>query len=315
MNIIFCSYAYLESYISTIEKSSNLVSNEKINMYLRCSVVSLISLRNNNPDCEIALVTNIKIPNNFEDIFNKNNIKVIRQKFDLFTFDSEMKWSLAFYKLCALDHIVNDFSYDKIMTVDLDVFCSKNLNEVWIEADTNLLLYDMHHSLSNQQSINMNNEYYQLYDKHVILPNYGGEFICGNRKYLKMFLDECHIIYRRMIEKNIRTNHGDEFIICSVSIRMREIIKNANAYVFRYWTDKFYLVSTNYYYNPVSLLHLPDEKKRGFKKMYYYYLKKQKLLDNDKAIKLFGLPKLYRTLRLNDYIYLAKKVIIKILAK
>lgn len=49
---------------------------------------------------------------------------------------------------------------------------------------------------------------------------------------------------------------------------MRDLIKSGNPYIYRFWTGIFRLVSTCYKSNPVSILHISDEKRSGMVKLY-----------------------------------------------
>ena len=54
--------------------------------------------------------------------------------------------------------------------------------------------------------------------------------------------------------KEVQTK-GDEFILNLTVNEMKEIIKNAGAYICRFWTGlDFWLVSTCYEYNKVLIL-------------------------------------------------------------
>lgn len=76
-------------------------------------------------------------------------------------------------------------------------------------------------------------------------------------------------IYEEMVRKEFKTSKGDEFILSLAANEMKEIIKNAGAYICRCWTGlDFWLVSTCYEYNKVLILHLPAEKEKGLLKLY-----------------------------------------------
>lgn len=309
MNLIFCSYAYLDSYTSTVENV--LIEKDqknKIEMYLKCCVVSLVSAKIRNPDCDVALITNIEVPEPYKTQFKTNGILIIQKEYDSFRLGKNMKWSLAFYKLCALKFAVDNLNYDKYLIVDSDTYFISKVNDLWIEADYNVLLFDMSHSLSTIQSQTMNNEYYSLYNQKVLLTNYGGEFICGNSELLKEFLNECYSIYLDMKKIDFKTNHGDEFITCIAAHRNKNIIKNGSAYIYRYWTGRFYLVSTNYIYNPVNILHVPSEKETGLKYTYNYINKNQNLPEDRKVFRLLGLPSDKRSLSIITIINFLKKI-------
>lgn len=310
MNAIINAFAYIENY----ETSENLDKcNDLLNIYMRCCCVSLISAKYNGnaqKDCRLVLVSNIDIPSFYKNIFDKEGIIVKKMPFDNFIFNGDMKWSLAFYKICALKKIVESGEYDKVMLVDSDTYFSYDINDLWIEADYgNILLYDICHNIKNRQSVQMNKEYKQLYNKDVLLVNYGGEFVCGRCDILKPYLEECENIYNDMIKNNATTLHGDEFIWSSAAIKFKETIKAANGYIDRYWTGRrMYRVSTNYYYDPVYIYHFPVEKKYGIKKTFNYYIKHNKFPNLRKLRKWFSLPSINRNCLIKDVLKFFRKI-------
>ena len=80
-----------------------------------------------------------------------------------------------------------------------------------------------------------------------------------------------------MIEKDFTTTKGDEFILSLAASQMKDRIKNAGAYIFRFWTASFRLVSTCYAFNPVTVLHLPSEKEQGMLTLYDKFIRKNKI--------------------------------------
>lgn len=57
----------------------------------------------------------------------------------------------------------------------------------------------------------------------------------------------------------------------------------ATPYLYRYWTNDFYLISTNVIYNPVCIWHLPDEKEHAMEYFYHYYRRKKRFPEVKKA--------------------------------
>lgn len=60
-------------------------------------------------------------------------------------------------------------------------------------------------------------------------------------------------------------------------------------YIYRYWTNDFYLVSMNAVYNPVCIWHLPDEKEHAMEYFYRYYQKKKQFPDRKKSARIAGI--------------------------
>ena len=70
---------------------------------------------------------------------------------------------------------------------------------------------------------------------------------------------------------------------------MKNCIRNAGPYIFRFWTGSFRLISTSYKYNPITIIHTPDEKNHGILKIYNYLVKHNNLPSNEKIYKILYL--------------------------
>lgn len=98
----------------------------------------------------LAFVTNVKIPQKYENLLTENNVHIYTEPFDSFVFDDNYLWCLAFYKLCALKAMVSKYNYDNYIYTDADVFVQKSLDKVFLELRDNILLYDINHGLSTR---------------------------------------------------------------------------------------------------------------------------------------------------------------------
>jgi len=278
-NLILNAFAYLPNF----RGSENMiaVSSEKhIAKYLRLVAVSLISAKERNPECSVALVINVDVPQEFSRLFSKWDIEVINCPFENFIFDASMKWSLAFYKLQALDYVVRNREFDNILLLDTDTYVAANLDCFWPECGEHVMLLNIRHSLDIPQARQMNREYQQLFLESAFLTNYGGEFVAGSRENLQTFMRVCSVIYERMVAQHVVTEHGDEFILSSAAEKVPGLIKDAGPYVYRYWTQSFYLVSTNFQNNPVCVWHLPSEKSFALPRAYEYLKKHGRIPDS-----------------------------------
>ena len=92
-----------------------------------------------------------------------------------------------------------------------------------------------------------------------------------------------------MINKGFQTTFGDEFIISLAADSFRKEIKNANGYIWRFWTGTYRYISTCYKNDAVSILHLPAEKSEGMINMYNYILKHDSLPKIQKAHRMLHL--------------------------
>lgn len=281
-NLICIPFAYEEGMNSGV----NISESERKNNYLKNAFVALFSAKQYNPECDVALATNLKtedIPGEYAELLKKQDIQVIQIPFEKFRFADNYRWSLAFYKLCVLSHIAQ-LGYQALCYMDTDVFIQGSFESIWTECEENILLYDIHHGMNTPNYLIFLKEVEKFLGIRKNITHYGGEFFAASSTNAVLFCNECDRIYREMLEKNFETTRGDEFILSIAASEMRGLVKNAGAYICRFWTSAYFrLVSTCYRYNRVSVLHMPDEKNRGMMKLYEKYCKKG-ILPTDKQV-------------------------------
>lgn len=225
----------------------------------------------NNPLCDVAFATNLsesELPESFLQVLQRNNILVLHVAYDSFNFPKEYLWSLAFYKLCVLNHLAKS-DYDAICYMDTDVYIQGSFDSLWEECEQNIMLYDINHGLGTNNYKKLIVEVEQFLGEKKYVTHYGGEFFAASTPNARKFVAECNAIYNKMMDKKTITTKGDEFILSLAADRMKESVKNAGAYVHRFWTGAdFRLISTCYKYNRVVVLHVPNEKELGMLKLY-----------------------------------------------
>lgn len=203
-------------------------------------------------------------------------------------------------------------SADSVLMIDTDVYCSGSLDACFEEISERVLLYDVQHALDHPHRKSILHNYRILYDNaKPPVTHYGGEFIGATAATLGMVLRACDEVIRRANEcARELTDLNDEHITSiAVHRTLRSEVGPANAYIYRYWTRRFYLVSTNYYANPVALWHLPNEKGTGLNFLYKYIVRNDELPSNAAAARIFGLPprhQRYSLLRI--YLYMRSLV-------
>lgn len=308
MNLICVPFAYEENMNSGVNISTG---GGKKEVYLKNASVALISAKQYNPECEVALATNMareNIPDEFLRIFDDWKIKILEIPFDDFRFPGNYTWALAFYKLCALKKLT-DMEYDSICYLDTDVYIQGDFDAIWAECKQNIMLYDINHGLNTRDYVLLLDEIEHYTGRRNYVTHYGGEFFAASSENAKSFVDRCEEIYYEMIQKKFVTTKGDEFILSLAADKMRKEVKNAGAYVYRFWTGaSFRLVSTCYEYNRVTILHLPAEKEHGMLKMYDKIIKSGTLPSDKKAWRIFRLNKM----RFSDKIKkLLRKTVLK----
>ena len=287
-NLIFGAFATLEGHREG--DAANLGSDA----YYRCIVVSLCSAKACNPDCDVALVTNAPVPQPYAGQLEAGGVKILQCPFEQFRVDAALEWSLAFYKLCALEWMVRTTDYRRFLLLDVDTYTQYPYTDLWREADEAVLLYQVPHAAGQPMAAAISRNYGALYGGEPVLTHFGGELICGSRQRLADFMDECADVYRTMNEKGLRPHEGDEFITCAAAYRSLlagRPVRAANAYIFRYWVGaRFYFAGTNYCNDPVCIFHLPGGKNRQLRVLYRWYTKKGAFPAREKVYRLCCFP-------------------------
>ena len=270
-NLVFIPFAFDPSK----QTGANVKKRNALNIYLKNICVATASIKKYNPDVDVAVVCNIDLPNFYKQILLRQNILILTEAFDRYTFPNDYKWNLAFYKLCALEKVVQKYRYDNYLYLDADIIIQDSLEPIFKELSDNILMYDINNGLISPEYRIIIQEF-RDFGVSSYITHYGGEFFSASYDNAQKFIIECSSIYSQMITDNFITTSGDEFIISIAAHRCKNKIKNAGAYIFRFWTNSFYLVSTCYKYNPVPILHLPGEKNKAILKIFKRYVKHDK---------------------------------------
>lgn len=291
-NLICIPYAYISDYVSGNATGNEL---EKIKVYLKNACVALVSAKHYNPNATVALATNLeeeKIDSEFVSLLRKNNIDILYIPYNTFMFSKDYTWSLAFYKLCVLDHLCK-MDFDNICYMDTDVYIQSNMDSIWEECNQHIMLYDTNHGLDIPSYVRFVNEIEQFTGERLYITHWGGEFVASSKENAISLCDECKKVYEEMTKKEFKSEVGDEFILSLAADNMKTVVKNGGAYIQRLSTyEQFYCISTRYKYDRLAILHLPAEKNSGMIQMYDHYIKNS-IVPNDKIVwKTFGLSRM-----------------------
>ena len=307
-NLIINAFAFKENYKTSMQLEGKM-DEKKLALYMENIFVSLKSAALHNPADTVMLVVNKEVPQPYKSLFEEENIKIKKIKFDRYVMPENFVWSLAFFKLCALSHVAEEEDYDRFLLLDADTITMRSYDEMWEECKTGVILYPLGHSYHHHDRERIRSDYQKLYKEDCNVVHYGGEYVCGNRCAMQLFLAECQAVYGRMQEKNfdVDDHTGDETILSIAAARMQAGMKNGETkeedsrqcqkpevvaavpYIYRYWTNDFYLISTNIVYNPVSIWHLPDEKEHAMTYFYRYYRKRKCFPEVEKSARIAGI--------------------------
>lgn len=270
--ILMIPYAEIKNYNSGVNVADQ---GNRRDIYLKNCCVACLSARYHNDEMtDVALVTNIDIPEKYQQLLIRNHVLVIHQDFDLFRFPESYTWSLAFYKLCALYRMLDRFNYDYYAYLDSDVYIQAGFENIWAECDDNILLYDINHGLQVEHYNHFLKEIKSFLNTDKKITHFGGEFFAANKENTIAFSRLCYEIFEEMNKDRFVTTHGDEFILSIAAEKMKLRVKNAGAYIFRFWTGLFRLVATSYKNNAVTVIHVPDEKEAGMIKLFDQFFSK-----------------------------------------
>lgn len=267
-------------------------------IYVRNSFVSLLSAKKKCESVEVAIVTNAPLRDDYRALFDRNGIHNYLVPFDRFTVPDSFKWGYAFYKLCALWHLVHRYEFDTYLELDTDTVTVGDLEPMWCDVETTkrVLLFNLHRSINHPVGTVINRDYHKIYTQPMHIDQLGGEYICGTRHALKKFVHQLESVYNEFKKDDFRlldSSSGDEALVSMAAARLdHETLGYANPYINRFWTGSFYLVSTNWKNDPVLIWHLPAEKKYGMLRLYkkFVCLDKEDLTVDDIA-KLCSMPK------------------------
>lgn len=302
-NIIMCAFAYPHGNGGSTQ-ISEISEDTKIKIYIENAYVALTSAKINNPKDRVIFVTDREPDEKLKKEFEKAGIENVIIPFDSFLMPDDFVWAKAFYKLCALYHISYEQSYDNILLLDTDTYSALSFEDLWMECNQGILLYEVGHVYKHRDREIIYKDYKKLYNDDRNPIHYGGELVAGNQKDVKNFMSYCMDVYEDMKKDGFRgeKNAGDETILSIAAMKMQRIFP-ANPYLFRFWTGEFYLASTIYQANPVCIWHLPNEKDMGMRYLYRYYKRKQKFPSRNKVARVVGLPRAVRPFRWS-YIFL-----------
>lgn len=272
MNLIFAAFATLAGHRESVH------ANQGRAAYDRGIVVALASARAQNPDCAVALVTNAPVPEPYAGQLAAAGVQVLDCPFETFRFPADLPWSLAFYKLCAMDWVLAHTAYERCAMIDADTYTQRPLTDLWHEADRAVLLYKVEHPASQPMTAAISAHADRLDPAGAPhwLPHYGGELVAGCAERLRDFMAQCRGVYDEMMAARLYPEEGDEAILAIAAQRSALAgapVRTANAYLGRFWLGaRFYFVSTGYCLTPLCILHLPGQaKNRQLLLIYRYY--------------------------------------------
>ena len=302
-NLIMVPYAEIPS----METGSNVAlkrNRDRKDIYLKNCCVSLVTAKRQNPECTVALVTNIDVPLPYAGVLEREGVEVISLPFERFNFGDGYTWGLAFYKICTRYYAAHQLDYDRILCLDSDVYVQSGLQAAWGEMDTSILLYRF---VGNDSEIPEEIRRFTGAEKAGNV-RYGGEFIGASRELMRALTEREEEVFLDMKAREFRVSTGDEFITTLAAEDFDSRIGTAGGrYVTRLHTAAFRRIDSNY--PSIPCLHMVSEKWTGMTALYDRYISRNRIPDNKTACHLLHID--HRSPR-EAAKYLVKKALGKI---
>lgn len=265
-----------------------------MDVYVKNAIVSLASAKIWNPEAVCILNCNFEFSPELKKTAEQAGIQIHRVPYGKYKSREEFSWAITQYKFDSMDYMVHQImeNGDCMILLDTDTVCVQNLDEIFEEAENALILYPISHGYFHERRHSMIRNYRKLYgDDQRNLVHYGGEFFAGSREELDRLLESCAQIIEKA-RKNEELEPWDDEHILSMAVEqeLKQRVYPANAYINRYWTNRFYLVSTNYFHDPVKIWHLPAEKNYGMIVLFEYFQKHGCFPEVKQMASIMGFP-------------------------
>ncbi|MFR5356427.1 MAG: hypothetical protein ACLTI1_10365 [Clostridia bacterium] len=264
-----------------------------MNVYLENALVSLASAKQTTPDAVCILNCNFEIPERYQKTAEAAGVEIHQVPYGKYKSNEDFPWSITQYKFDSMEHAIGLMKEeDCLLMLDTDTVCVQNLDEIFEEAKTGLILYATHHGYKQKIRQQMLQNYQKMYGiERKNLVHYGGEFLAGSKAVLSELLDDCSKAITKAREtQGLHPWADEEVFSIAVAEFWHKKIYPANAYIYRFWTNEFYLVTTNYYYDPLRIWHLPAEKNYGMVLLYEYFEKNHRFPSMEQMAKMVGMP-------------------------
>lgn len=302
--LIMIPYAHI-SNMETGMNVANQKSDKQKELYLKNCCVALVSAKTHNPEADVAMVTNIEVPEPYASILTKAGVAVIRVPFDKFNFGQQYTWGLAFYKLCAQYYLSHHTGYDAIACLDSDIYIQASFAPVWESLNTCGMYYRMGSGRPDSTASKIYGEAAAFRGTDEEFTHFGGEFFVASSENMRSITEKEEAVFEKMLESGFRVSTGDEFISSMVANDMQARIQLANEYIFRFWTGSFRSISPAYK-TTLICLHVPAEKASGMIRLFDRYISRGRIPSRECVWNVLHIPR--RSIK-ETAKFMAKKII------
>jgi hypothetical protein len=250
-------------------------------IYIKNTIISLVSIKKFNPDTEVGLVINTDLDEKWARIFKDNGILIWKCPFNTYRMPKSFVYSLSYYKLCAFDYLLKHTDYEKYCFMDCDTIAVKSFVDIWTEVENAFLIMPNESGYNVKARYEINQIYTRLTGaENKTISHFSSGFIAGKKFDMKIVMDLCSEVYKQLMElDDFRVSAGDEIVWSLALTKFQNRIHSPRAYcLLSYVSAKNYWIDKEYYDDPTVILwHLPADKRYSLIWAYNYYINKGKL--------------------------------------
>lgn len=273
--VIFEALAFLDGYKPSPSMSGMSDFNQIHEIYIQNAVISLISIKEHNPQTDVGIVINFELSKKWKRMLESKDIIIWEKSFDEFHMPQEIVYSLSYYKLCAFNYLLNISSYEKYCFIDCDTFAVRDFSPVWQECNNSFLIVPGDEGMDHKVRKEIADLYKDLHNTTKNVTHYCSSFIIAERADAVKVFNKAFDIYREITRLQLKPAGGDE-IIWSLALEDLNI---------RIYSPKVYCLLSNngftnyridkadYQDSNIVMWHLPTEKRYALIWAYKYYEK------------------------------------------
>ena len=194
--LVFIPISHKNNYSMSANLSCD--NNKGFEIYLQNAIVSLKSVKDTNPDVDIALITNFSPSDFYKNLFMKHNILHYECPFIDFTMPAHYTWSLAFYKIATIKYVIENLDYDYYLQLESDELCINPFEDMWHELEHKILTVfsPFRYDHPNRKVYSKLFNAYCNSSDECMIEKTGAGFIAGNKSSLHHFVEVCQNIYK-----------------------------------------------------------------------------------------------------------------------
>lgn len=334
-NDIIATWVYLdsegeESFFPQVRYKSSSEKAQRV--FWQCIVVFFSSSLRFHSDKRHILFTNAKeLPSikrfSVEKFCEEKRIEVIRIE-NKFKVPSGYygSWNNQFYEFSILDFMTGWKDDFQLMLLDSDCIFTTSVDPLFQDlrkspssAFTSVINYSVDHKINGLNRRGMGEIFGDLGLKDETTPCYsGGEFLFVKKSFVCELMDDFPAVWddqlRRFKGKRIKFNE-EAHLLSYYYYKLNAGIGRCNQSIKRCWTNPFIFSNVTRHDCVIPILHLPNEKRFGFKKIFKTIARGRKLTDISSENYQKKIVGYMLSIKLFYYLYLIYKPLKRIIGK